>query len=452
MFLQRIESEGLAHNSYLIGDGNDAVVIDPRRDCDIYLDMTQPKGMRIRHILETHRNEDYVVGSLELATRTSAQIWHADDQMDYLYGTGAENGQTWSIGDLRLEALFTPGHTPGAMSYLLYDRDGERWAVFTGDTLFAGDVGRVDLFGEERMGECARDLYASLYDKLLPLGDGVLVCPAHGAGSACGESIADRPITTIGYERLHNLKLQARDRGEFVALVAHSRERPPYFTRMETWNLHGRPLLGPLPRLSPLSPAEFQDRMRDTTVVDVRDEMSFGAAHILGALSIWLGGLARWAGWFLSYDRPLLLVAHEKDVEDATRVLARLGYDDVVGYLAGGMHAWHAAGKDSESTIMTTSAALQERPMEGHEEWILDVRNEGELESKGEIPGAHNIPLTQLPDHLLDVPHDRPIQVFCASGHRSMIAGSLLQSQGREGVTVVLGGTDGMLAGSDSNE
>jgi hydroxyacylglutathione hydrolase len=444
MLFERIESKGLAHSSYLVGDGYDALVIDPRRDCDIYEQIAQSEGMSIRHILETHRNEDYVVGSMELAARTRAQVWHADDQMDYLYGAAAAKGQIWAIGALRLEALFTPGHTPGALSYLLYNAEGEPWAVFTGDTLFAGDVGRVDLLGPDHMGEMANALYSSLFGQLLLLGDGVLVCPAHGAGSVCGNSIADRPVTTIGYERQHNPKLQYRERSEFVAQVAQEMERPPYFGRTETWNLYGAPLLGPLPRPNPLSPSEFAAKMGDAVIVDTRDEMAFGAAHIPGALSIWLGGLARFAGWFLPYDRPLLLVAHDKDIEDATRTLIRLGYDNIEGYLSGGMHAWHASGKESDSIDMTTSAALLHRPVQGREEWILDVRNKGELESDGEIPGAHHIHITQLPDHLLDVPQHRPIQVFCASGHRAMIAGSLLKSHGRDQVTVVLGGTDGM--------
>ena len=178
----------MAHYSYLIGDDGEAAVIDPRRDCTIYIDRAARAGYRILHVLETHRNEDYVIGSVELAARTGAAVYHADAQWDYTYGQAVEDAQTWQVGRLELEAIHSPGHTPGSMSYLLRTPEGSPWTVFTGDALFAGDVGRVDLLGEERLEEMAGLLYETLFDKLLALPDDLIVCPAHGAGSVCGNT------------------------------------------------------------------------------------------------------------------------------------------------------------------------------------------------------------------------------------------------------------------------
>jgi hydroxyacylglutathione hydrolase len=225
VLFERIVSRGLAHYSYLVGDKFEAAVIDPRLDCEVYVEKASSEGMRIVHILETHRNEDYVVGSAELASRTGAQVWHADSQLDYKYGLTAEEGQRWKTGRLVIEAIHTPGHTPGSMSYLLRDPGGLPWVVFTGDALFAGEVGRVDLMGKDKAPLMAGLLYDSIFRRLLPLGDQVLVCPAHGAGSVCGESISERLWTTIGLERQYNPRLQHTDREAFIADLLKSQPR-----------------------------------------------------------------------------------------------------------------------------------------------------------------------------------------------------------------------------------
>jgi len=442
MLFERIESQGLAHYSYIVGDGKDAVVIDPRRDCDIYIEKATQENLGITHILETHRNEDYVVGSLELAARTGAEIWHADAQLDYRYGQAVEEGQTWQAGRLKLQAIHTPGHTPGSMSYLLHDPGGAPWMVFTGDALFAGDVGRVDFLGMDRAGEMAGLLYDSIFHKLVPLGDGVIVCPAHGAGSACGGAIAERVWTTIGLERQLNPKLQFAARDAFIANAARQLEYPPYFRRMEEWNVEGAPLLGSLPVLAPLSPAEFAQKAREAVVLDTRIDLSFGAAHVPGAISIWMGRLSKFAGWFLPLDRPILLVDETGDPTQTVRYLHRLGYDNLAGYLAGGMLAWHTSGRESGSIRTITVQALCHH-LDAHEDtWILDVRSDGEVAAGG-IPDAQHIHLTQLPHHLGEVPQDRPVTIFCGSGVRAMIAASLLHRAGWENLTVVLGGLAG---------
>jgi len=442
LLFERIESRGLAHYSYLIGDLNTALVIDPRRDCQEYVEKATAEGMRITDILETHRNEDYVVGSVELSRRTGASIWHADSALDYQYGRPVEDGQVWKMGRFSVEALHTPGHTPGSMSYLLRDADGSPWMVFTGDALFSGDVGRVDLLGMDRSKELAGKLYHSIFRRLLPLGDGVVACPAHGSGSVCGTSIADRPWTTVGMERMHNPKLQVQSQEEFAAKVAVELERPPYFRMMESLNIQGAPL--PLTSLpSSLSPKEFADRAGDSLVVDTRMEIGYGAAHVPQSQFIWLDGLASFAGWFLPYDRPLLLVNETNNPEQAVRILLRLGYDNIAGYLAGSMLAWHMAGLESTSIVTITVQELCRRLDRREEAWILDVRAEEELINSGRIEGAQNIHVTRIPEKMHQVPKDRRIYIFCGSGMRSMVAASFLKCQGWKDLVVVLGGLAG---------
>jgi hydroxyacylglutathione hydrolase len=442
MLFERIESEGLAHYSYLVGDGKEAVVIDPRRDCDVYIEKAAQAGLRIAHVLETHRNEDYIVGSVELAARSGAEIWHADAQLDYKYGQPVEDGQTWQVGRLAVQAIHSPGHTEGSMSYLLHEPGGASWMVFTGDALFAGDVGRVDLLGMDRAPEMAGLLYDTIFGKLLPLGDDVIVCPAHGAGSACGGSIADRILTTIGLERELNPKLQFTDRDAFIANVAEKLERPPYFEREERWNLDGAPLLGALPAPTPLSPEAFAKKAVEAAVLDTRMDLGFGAAHVPGAVSVWLGGVPRFAGWILSFDQPILLVNETDDPTQVTRYLIRLGYDDLAGYLSGGMLAWHTAGRESSSIHTITVQALCHMLDADEEPWILDVRSDEEMKATP-IPNAQHIHVTQLLNRLYEVPRDRPVYIFCGSGLRSMIAASLLQREGWQDLTVILGGLAG---------
>jgi hydroxyacylglutathione hydrolase len=446
VLFQRFVSEGLAHFSYLVGDQDRAVVIDPRRDCDVYVEAAYAEGQAITHILETHRNEDYVIGSVELANRTEAKILHsAHDDLPYQYGQPISDGEAIDVGRLRLVALHTPGHTPGHMSYVLHDRSGAPWVVFTGDTLFADEVGRTDFFGRGNLHKMTGLLYDSLFHKILPLGDGVIVCPAHGAGSVCGSGIADRPWTTVGLERLRNPRLQHTDREEFVKHVGRMLERAPYFRTVEQLNLEGPPLIGSMPIPKPLSPSQFAAQAEGAQVVDVRPLLSFAAAHVPGAVALWEAELPTYAGWFLSYDKPILLVGEPDTALRATRYLLRMGYDRVVGCLAGGMLAWHREGLPSEGLRTITVQQLCHGLDAGEHTWILDVRNEDEILRSG-IPGAHHISIKQLPERLNEVPRDRSVQAFCGSGVRSMIAASLLKSAGWQNITVVLGGLAGWVS------
>jgi hydroxyacylglutathione hydrolase len=441
MIFKRIEAEGLAHYSYLIGDGRDAAVIDPKRDCDIYREEAHPEGFRIRHIIETHRHEDFILGSVALASQTGAEIWHADDQLPYQYGNPVENGQTWKIGRLKLTAISSPGHTLGSMSYLLHDPEGAPWIVFSGDALFAGDVGRVDFMGMDRASEMAGYLYDTLFDKLLPLGDGVIVCPAHGSGSVCAGDIGERMWTTIGMERLYNPKLQVGSRRDFIDLVARKLDYPPYFRQMEEVNLKGAPTGKAYP--VPMSVDAFAGMAQEGVILDTRMELGFSASHVPNALSIWSGGLPGFAGWFLPYDKPIVLVHENNNPEQVVRYLLRLGYDNLAGYLSGGMLAWQMAGREISSIGTVSVPSLCTLLDEKKAAWLLDVRSDTELEYAGQITGAHHIHLTELLNRMSEVPKNRTIHIFCGSGLRSMIAASLLKREGWWDIVVVLGGLAG---------
>jgi hydroxyacylglutathione hydrolase len=452
MLFERIQSEGIAHYSYLIGEGGEAAVIDPRRDCEIYIRKAAGRSMRIETILETHRNEDYLIGSVDLADRTGAEILHADAELPYQYGRPVEDGEIIRIGKLTILAMHTPGHTPGHMSYLLSDPTGAPWVLFSGDTLFAGDVGRVDLLGMDRADELAGLLYDSIVKRIFPLGDQVIVCPAHGSGSVCAADIAERSPTTIGLERLFNPKLAFRDRASFVSAIARELERPPYFRMMEQLNLRPPASLGALPTPQPLSPDQFEKAMGSALVLDTRTDLSFASAHIPGAISIWEAGLPSFAGWFLDYEKPILLVTETPDTSCAVAYLFRIGFDRIEGSLAGGMLAWHMAGHNS-SRVGTVTAAdisctLDEGGPGGARPFILDVRSLNELESSGRISGAHHIHITALPGRLDEVPGNLPVFIFCGSGLRSMIAASLLARAGYASPTVVLGGLSGWKSAS----
>jgi hydroxyacylglutathione hydrolase len=442
MFFERIKSEGIAHNSYLIGSQNDAAVIDPRRDCQIYIDLAQQKGLKIRHIFETHRNEDYVIGSIELNNSTGAEIYHGPG-LEWKYGNKLRDGQEFQIGNLRLTAIHTPGHTDESMSYALTDlSSGEATVmVFSGDALFVGDVGRTDLYGPEEAPRLASNLYDSIFNKILSLGDGVILCPAHGVGSVCGMNISDRDESTLGIERLQNPVLQLKKRDDFIKYkVAEKPERPHYFRQMEKYNLEGPPLLGCLPLPAPLTPTEFNEEMeRGAVVVDTSLPAAYGGAHIKGSYSIWIEGLPVFAGWVLSYDKPILLVLEDQcHLERAVRYLIRAGYDWIVGYLKGGVEGWYNAGFPTEHVELLTVHQLKAKIDRGEELTILDDRGQDEWD-QGHIKGAKHIYVGHIPERMSDIPKDKPVAMFCNVGHRAGLGASILLREGCREVYNVLG-------------
>ena len=441
MIFERIKSEGIAHNSYLIGSENGAAVIDPRRDCQIYIDLAQRNGLKIEYIFETHRNEDYVIGSTELNHFTGAKIYHGAG-LDWKYGNTIRDRQTFQLGKLRLTAIHTPGHTDESMSYAVADlaTGGATVMVFTGDALFVGDVGRTDLYGPEKAPRLASSLYDSILTKLLSLGDGVILCPAHGAGSVCGTNIADRDESTLGIERAQNPLLQ-KSRDEFVKhKVSEKLERPHYFRQMEKYNLEGAPFLGCLPLATPLPPADFKETMeRGAVVVDTSYPAAFGGAHIKGSYSIWLEGLPIFAGWVLSYDNPILLVLDDQHhLEKAVRYLIRAGYDRIVGYLKGGIEGWYNAGFPVEHLQVITVHELKAKIDRGEELTVLDDRGEREW-GEGHIKGARNIYVGHIQERMSDIPQDKPVAMFCNVGHQAGLGASILLREGCREVYNVLG-------------
>ncbi len=441
MFLETVRSEGLAHLSYLIGDGGEAFVIDPRRDCEPYLAIADRHEARITRIFETHRNEDYVVGSCELAQRTGAVIHHGA-AFPFGYGKPAAEGERFTAGALQLAVLETPGHTAESLSFALYDTatgDDEAVAVFTGDTLFVDGSGRIDLYPDSPE-EAAARLHDSIHRKLLPLGDSVPLFPAHGAGSVCGASIAARELSTLGYERRHNRELSLTREAFIRHKSAEQPYQPPYFRQMERLNGEGPPLLGPERWPQPVSAADFAAAQAGgMQLVDLREPEAIAGALIPGSLAIPLEMLGAFAGWFLSYERDIGLVSHHPlHIAEAVTRLHRLGYERIRLWLKEGLHGWEVTGRPY-ATVPAIHATELKRRLESHQPFtLLDVRSRSEIAAAA-LPGATEIYLGELPGRLNDIPVERPIVTFCGTGRRSIIAASILLQQGFSGVEVCLG-------------
>lgn len=441
MFFETLYTPGVAHLSYILGDGSQAAVIDPRRDVDAYVAIAHDHGARITHIFETHRNEDYVIGSPELERRTGAAIHHGS-QLGFAYGQPVQEGDEFTLGSIRLSILHTPGHTMESISIVYRDLEfgKEPLGVFTGDALFIGDVGRTDFF-PDRAEEVAGMLYDSIFDKLLPLGDHVLLWPAHGAGSVCGSGMADRNFSTLGYERKYSTILQVANREEFIQRkTTEDHFKPPYFKQMEKYNLEGAPQFDALPGPQPLPPREFANRVdAGMLAIDVRSPEAFAGAHVPGSFSLPVGMLPAFAGMFLEYDQPLGLVAETSDqMEQAVRGLFRIGYDKIDAFLAGGLHAWEKSGLPYETMRAIHVADLEKRLDEGEEFTLLDVRSKEEFDS-GHLRKAIQLYVGDLPSRVAGIPEDRPITTFCGSGQRAMIAAAFLQRQGVRSVETCLG-------------
>jgi hydroxyacylglutathione hydrolase len=442
MWFERIVAEGLSHNSYMVGSGGKAAVIDPRRDCGSYIDRADRHDAVITHIFETHRNEDYVSGAPELAYRCNAPIYHGS-RMDFAYGNGVREGDRFTLGTLELSVLETPGHTEESITLVLVDTEvsHEPYMVFAGDTLFAGDIARTDFFGPERKAEMAEKMYAGITRKILPLGDGVILCPAHGAGSACGSEIADHPFSTIGYEKRTNPVLALGNDAFVARRTTESPYLPPYFHRMETVNREGPALLHTLPRTHPLSvPAVNSLIASGCQIADIRSPTAFAAGHIPGSLSIWRDGIASFAGWFLDYRHPLVFVDDfSLDLQPVLRQFVRMGYDATAGWLAGGFPAWFRAAQPVEMTGTCTVQALIEQ-LARKTPFLLDVRDRKNREHVGHIPGSAHVYIGELPQHIREIPKDRPVIIYCDSGYKGSLAVSVLAGHGFSDVTNVLGG------------
>lgn len=433
----------LAHASYLIGSKGEAWVIDPQRDVDEYLKAASAAGLTITGIFETHFHADFVSGHRELAQRTGAAIYMGRKANPQFAFEPLLDGQVLRLGDLELKVLETPGHTPESTCLLVRDlSEPEAPAkLFTGDTLFIGEVGRPDLLGGQGLSSqaMAEQLYDSLHQKLLPLPDDTEVWPAHGAGSACGKNISQERTATLGNQRRFNYALQPMDRETFVDLVTRDLPPPPaYFPRDVALNRQGAPTLEELGPLEGFSPEAFRKRQVDgAQALDLRSAEDYQAAHIPGSIRIGLEGtFATWAGSLIPHDRDLLLVGNLEALDQARMRLARVGLDRVVGSLEGGLDAWASKGLPTAKVEALEPAALAERK----ELSVLDVRNPRET-ALGHVPGARLIPLAELSSRLAEVPQG-PLAVICAGGYRSLIACGVVEASGRTGPLFnVTGGT-----------
>jgi len=440
MFFEKVVSAGLAHNSYLAGSGGEAAVIDPRRDTGIYLELARRNDLRITHVFETHRNEDYLIGSLELARVTGCEIHHGA-KMDFRYGSPVREGERFRIGTLDLSILETPGHTEESISIVLSDTEvsATPLMVFTGDALFAGDVGRTDFY-PDRKEEVAGELYDSLHRKILPLGDGVIVCPAHGGGSVCGADISDLPWTTVGYEKETDPMLRL-DREAFIRRkVAERHHYPPYFSRMEVQNRNGPPPL-PCPlHLRPIPVQEVKDlQQKGGQLVDIRSPSAFAGGHVPGSLHIWREGLSAFAGYFLNDGDPIIIVDDfNQDLGEIQRQFARIGYDNLAGCLDGGFMAW-AKAAEPVGTVKTWTVHELKEHLVDPSLYLLDLRDEPNYLKHGHLPGAHQIYAGEFRSHICKVPMEKKIVCFCDAGYKSSIVASLLLQEGFRDVVVVLG-------------
>jgi hydroxyacylglutathione hydrolase len=446
MYFEQFYLGCLAHASYLLASEGEAVVVDPQRDVDLYLQAAEKQGVTIRHIMETHLHADFVSGHRELAARTGAQIYMGAEAGATFPHIPVHDGFELKVGKATIKVLETPGHTPESICLVVTDHEKstQPWAVLTGDTLFLGDVGRPDLSKKHSAAELAGMLYDSLHDKVLRLPDNVLVYPAHGAGSLCGRNMRAERSSTIGTERLTNYALQIKSKEEFIKqLTSHLPARPEYFLQDAEINRTGAPALADLPELRALDPRELNKMLEDGEIVlDVRPGEEFAAGHVPGSVNIALSGqFATWAGTVLGLaSHPVLIAGSDEQISEARTRLARVGIEQFGGYLRGGIAAWQQAGLpvvvQAEVSVNDLNARMGRQPIQ-----VLDVRREPEWEA-GHVEGATWWPLDNFKVSPPELDRDAPIAVHCKGGYRSMIACSLLQRAGFRNVTNVAGGFD----------
>jgi hydroxyacylglutathione hydrolase len=446
MYFEQFYLGCLAHASYMLGSEGEAIVVDPQRDVDIYLNAAVEHGLKIKHIFETHLHADFVSGHKELAARSGATIYIGAQAGAQFSHVGVHDGSEVRCGKLRITVRETPGHTPESVCLVVTDEDKslKPWAVLTGDTLFLGDVGRPDLSKQYTPEQLAGMLYESLHRKLLTLADDVLVYPAHGAGSLCGRNMRAERSSTIGTERLTNYALQISSKEEFVRqLTTNLPARPDYFLQDAEINRQGASALSELPELPGLSPKEVKELLDQGGVaLDIRSSDDFANAHVPGSIHVALSGqFATWTGTVLGLAaHPVLVADTPEQVAEAQIRLARVGIEAARGYLAGGVVGWCQAGYSLASLPQISVGELKQR-MDQEHLLVMDVRREGEWRA-GHIEKALWLALDSFPRALPDVDKNARLAVHCKSGYRSMIACSFLRRAGYLNVMNVIGGFD----------
>ena len=451
MFIKQLYTGCLSEAAYYIESNGEAAVIDPLRDIDAYLELANQRKTSIKYIFETHFHADFVSGHLDLAQATGAPI---------VYGPGTEtkfpvhiakDGETFEIGDLTIEVLHTPGHTLESSCYLLKDTNGKNHCVFTGDTLFVGDVGRPDLAqkgNEVTINDLAGMMYESIHTKLFPLADDVIVYPAHGPGSSCGKNLGPNTHSTIGEEKRMNYAMKATTKEDFIKVVTDGIAAPPlYFPINAKINKEGYDSLDEVlvNGMKALSVSAFKNLITDDTIIlDTRNANLFTQGFVPGSISIGLEGrFAEWAGSLLSFNAPILLVTEPGKEKETIVRMARVGFDKVKGYLDGGFEAWKNAGEKIDLIINVEADELMMDMPHDMNLVVVDVRRETEF-ADGHLKDAVNLPLNNMndPATMADFEDTQNLYVHCAGGYRSVIASSILKKQGFHNLRNVLGGWD----------
>jgi hydroxyacylglutathione hydrolase len=456
MILKRFYDENLAQASYMVGDAGEALVIDPARDVQPYVDAAAAEGLRITRVAETHVHADFVSGARELAARTGARLHlsaEGDARWRYTYASrdGAvemRDGDAFSVARIRVQAIHTPGHTPEHLCFAVTDtaQADRPMGIFTGDFVFVGDVGRPDLLEKavQVTGSAegaARDLFRSV-ERFRGLPDYLQLWPGHGAGSACGKALGAVPQTTLGYEKLFNRAFQVADEDGFVEMVLAGQPDPPrYFAQVKRINRDGPPVLGDAPRPPRLDDARLQPLLgAGEMVIDTRTTAEFGTGFVPGTLNFPLNkSFVTWAGWHVPYDAAIYLIVAEARADEAVRALRSIGVDRVEGWFdTSTVDTWAASGAEPGTIAHATTDAVAGMLERGEVE-VIDVRRPEEWEA-GHVPGVRNVPLGRLAEHLDELPSDRPVVLHCQGGGRSGIAASVLRAHGVRDVLNMTGG------------
>ncbi len=450
MYVEQLYTGCLAEAAYYIESNGEAAIIDPLRETEPYLELATKRGAKIKYIFETHFHADFVSGHVDLAQKTKAPIVYGPTANTDYEILEAKDGQVFNIGDVKLKVLHTPGHTPESSCYLLFDENGREEAIFTGDTLFIGDVGRPDLAqksGEITAEDMAATLYDSLRSKIMPLPDHITVYPGHGAGSACGKKMSSETSALLGDQKQSNYALGDLTKEEFVKELTTGILPPPqYFAKAAAQNKKGYKSIDQVfeSSLNAMSVEQVQTEIKNASlVIDTRHQDDFRDGHIPNSWFIGLNGqFAPWAGALIEdLHQKIVIVAVAGKEEEAIMRLARVGYDNVVGYLDGGIEAWKASGK-SVGRINSITSDDFARNGNGDAQ-VMDVRKPSEYE-QGHLAEARNIPLDFFLEELKRVDVSKPYAVHCKSGYRSMIAASILQAKGMDNITDIIGGFDAL--------
>ena len=451
MFIKQLYTGCLSEAAYYIESNGEAAIVDPMRDIDEYIQLAKERKTRIKYIFETHFHADFVSGHLDLSKATGAPIVYGPKTETEFPVHIAKDNETFAIGLISIQVLHTPGHTLESSCYLLKDETGKDHCVFTGDTLFVGDVGRPDLAqkgAELTISDLAGMMYDSIHSKLFPLADDVIVYPAHGPGSACGKNLGPDTQSTIGNEKKYNYALLAKSKDEFIRVVTEGINEPPqYFPINAMINKQGYESLDEVMMhgMKALSVQEFKkqtDNNEDIIILDTRNELAFTKGFIPNSINIGLEGrFAEWAGSLLPFDKPILLVTEPGEEKETIIRLARVGFDKVKGYLDGSYTAWRNAGEEIDMIIdIEPDELLMDMPFDENLV-VLDVRNPSEF-AEGHVAGAVNLPLDDMnePGSMANLDDTDNLYVHCAGGYRSVIASSLLKRQGFHNLRNIVGG------------